>query len=327
MESTLRHPRTVRLLKLTVAALVLSWAFADAARANLASLGPSSAPVAPVSSIVGDLSSTVDETLGATTATDDALGTVQATVEQTQMGLGETTGTTVASVGETVEEISGSASSTLEETVDQTLGNTPTLAETLDETLGGMTSTLSETLGSPPSIPAPAPPSGLLPVDGPHFEPSPPSSAVSPEAPPGVLTSPDEPVPAPSFADASAPSSQHDASPVKSPATRPMTSAARARGSVTNDVRPALVGTALRRPTRGSTSWQLPRLPDLPSPGGPAGSLTALLQSSSGAGLLVLGALFGLWSLLRSAGVGPRLRFAAELPRPPDVLFRLERPG
>jgi hypothetical protein len=81
------------------------------------------------------------------------------------------------------------------------------------------------------------------------------------------------------------------------------------------------------RARRPPSALQAPSRPGRDLPGGPF-SLPAMLLGGSGDGVsVVTGVLTTLLTIWLLNALGGRLRVVADVLRPPDVFFRLERPG
>ena len=313
----------MRLLKFTAAAVVFASAFADAAQANLGLTGSQGAPVAPLSSVVTGVSTTVTGTLDAATApADAALGDAQATAAQGASTLDATVDGTVGQVQSTldttVDDTLGPVQTTLDGTVDDTLsaGETVDRITAMTSSVGGsveqQTAPLTWTLGQAGSS---------------TFSPIPPVVAnVSPAAPATRASAS-----GPTVGTASSPAGFASVGlPPTSRADSPSLATPRPnRAQRDTTVVPLGFDPALATPDSESSVSRTTPVPRLPgqAPSIPIEPLSALLQGPDAGGLPVTGALLGLIALLLAGGIGLRLRPVADLSRPSDVFFRLERPG
>ena len=312
-----RHARVKRLLTVTVAALILTSAFADAAQANLGLPGSQGAPLAPVSSVVSEVQATVAGTLDATTAsTNTTVGDAAGTVTQASSTLDATLTETVGGVQSTLDTTVPGTVEQVQTTVDTLVVETvPPVAETVRQVAGDR--------GGPelrPAVPLASSDGGAA------------TSTTSP-APPALIGASSSQSPAVAARTESAPSRAHvtgipptmhaDARSAASRRDRAVKGAGLARSPDRAVATPAYAETVRQDGARGSA----PRIPERRGPAVPIGPLSALMEGSGGGGQLVTWALLALIALVLTGAVGPRLRPVADLLHPPDVLFRLERPG
>jgi hypothetical protein len=300
------HSRLGGLLTVTAVALVLASVFADVARADLGLSGDSGAPLAPLSTATG-VSSTLTEAQGALeqSANDTLSATGQAveeTVETTTSTVDEATNDTLSSAGQTLEQITGSTTSTLEQTVDEVLGGAPARAVPIAPTAPS-----SQSSTAPPAERV-APPVGSQPPVASGI----PTSNGRAAAPPLIIEAQSQPV---RIVDPG------------SPATRQASPGPR-RSARLEHKRSTLFGLDVRRdPAADVTVLPAPRAPEQPWPGDATTPLHLLLQTLTGGGLLVSAVLLGLLGLSSQASLRRRPRTTVDVLRPPDVVFRLERPG
>jgi hypothetical protein len=311
----------MRLLKLAAAAVVLAAAFTGAAQANLGLTGSQGAPLAPVSSVVTGVSTTLDGTVEAATApTNGVLGdsqapaaqaastldaTVAGAVGQVQSTLDTTVDDTLGAVQTTLDAPVGGTLSSVEETVNQITGATLPLGTTADLVAVPATSTLTHTTSTSPVTPVVANASAAAAATQ--------GSAIVPAV--ETLSRPGDP-------NVGRPPASYADSPVATPRQSRTVHVA---ALVARGVGPALTGRESQ--SRISRTTTAPRPPEPRGPAIPVDLLSMILQGANAGGLLVSAALLALITLLFAGGTGPRLRPVADLLPPPDVFFRLERPG